>query len=187
MGEVGAPERDGEEEAQRRGLCIHLRWLRTLLDLCELEAADIVAARSIGGAAEKSGEGLDMSDIVVLCLVAKAPDCHVRDHAAAKIADRLVAHRRLLSSGWDVGTPNPQDGTPAPSSSVDQLVGAILAACSSPARAGSFPAPKQTSGITTKISEPAGRHRPPAAERSGGAESQSSKSGSRVDGASASL
>src|SRR5215471_6085389 len=37
-----------------------------------------------------------------------------------------------------VGTPNPQDGTPAPSSSVDQLVGAILAACSSPARAGSF-------------------------------------------------
>src|SRR5215831_16899510 len=43
-----------------------------------------------------------------------------------------------------VGTPNPQDGTPAPSSSVDQLVGAILAACSSPARAGSFHDPKQT-------------------------------------------
>jgi hypothetical protein len=33
----------------------------------------------------------------VLCLVAKAPDGHVRDHAAAKIADWLVAHRRLLS------------------------------------------------------------------------------------------
>jgi ketosteroid isomerase-like protein len=28
-------------------------------------------------------------------LAAKAPDRHVRDHAAAKIADRLVAHRRL--------------------------------------------------------------------------------------------
>src|SRR6516165_7982292 len=88
---------DGEKEAQRRGLCIHLRWLRTLLDLCQLETADIVAARGIGGAAEKSGKGLDMPDIVVLCLVAKAPDRHVRDHAAAKIADRLVAHRRLLS------------------------------------------------------------------------------------------
>ena len=97
MGEVGAPERDGEEEAQRRGLRIHFRGLRTLLDLCELEAADIVAVRSIGGPAEKSGEDLDMPDIVVLCLVAKAPDRHVRDHAAAKIADRLVAHRRLLS------------------------------------------------------------------------------------------
>src|SRR5204862_291701 len=60
MGEVGAPERDGEEEAQRRGLRIHFRWLRTLLDLCELQAADIVAVRSIGGPAEKSGEGLDM-------------------------------------------------------------------------------------------------------------------------------
>jgi hypothetical protein len=31
MGEVGAAERDGEEEAQRRGLRIHLRWLRGLL------------------------------------------------------------------------------------------------------------------------------------------------------------
>src|SRR6516225_4182782 len=136
MGEFGAAERDGEEEAQRRGLRIHLRWLRTLLDLCELEAADVVTAGGIGGAAEKSGKGLDMPDMVVLCLVAKAPDRHVRDHAAAKIADRLVAHRRLLSWGWSVGTANPQDGTPAPSSSIDQSVGAILAVCSSPARAG---------------------------------------------------
>src|SRR5215203_1425839 len=48
MGEVGAAERDGEEEAQRRGLRIHLRWLRTLLDLRKLEAADVVAARGIG-------------------------------------------------------------------------------------------------------------------------------------------
>ena len=97
MGEVGAAERYGEKEAQRRGLGIHLRWLRTLLDLCQLEAADVVATRGIGGAAEKSGKGLDMPDVVVMCLVAKAPDRHVRDHAAAKIADRLVAHRRLLS------------------------------------------------------------------------------------------
>src|SRR5215472_8602619 len=144
MGEVGAAERDGEEEAQRRGLRIHLRWLRTLLDLCELEAADVVVARGVGGAAEKSGKGLDMPDIVVLCLVAKAPDRHVRDHAAAKIADRLVAHRRLLSRGWSVGTPNPQDGTLAPSPFVDELAGAILAACSPPARAGSFLAPYLT-------------------------------------------
>jgi len=97
MGEVSAAERDGEEEAQRRGLRVHLRGLRALLDLCELKAADVVAARGIGGAAEKSGKGLDLPDILVLGLVAKAPDRHVRDHAAAKIADRLVVHRGLLS------------------------------------------------------------------------------------------
>jgi len=97
MGEVGAAERDGEKEAQRRGLCIHLRGLRALLDLCELEAADVVAGRSVGRAAEKSGKGLNMPDIVVPRLVAEGPDGHVRDQAAAKIADRLVTHQRLLS------------------------------------------------------------------------------------------
>jgi hypothetical protein len=73
-------------------LPVHFRGLRTLLDLCELKAADVVAARGIGGAAEKSGKGLDLPDILVLGLVAKASDRHVRDHAAAQIADRLVAH-----------------------------------------------------------------------------------------------
>ena len=92
MGEVSAAERDGEQETQRRGLRVHLRGLRTLLDLCELKAADVVAARGIGGAAEKSGKGLDLPDILVLGLVAEAADRHVRDHAAAQIADRLVAH-----------------------------------------------------------------------------------------------
>src|SRR5580700_5854365 len=43
MGEVGAAERDGEEEPQGRSLRIHLRWLPTLLDLRKLEAADVVA------------------------------------------------------------------------------------------------------------------------------------------------
>src|SRR5215468_80555 len=97
MGEVGTAERDGEEEAQRGGLPIHLRRLRALLDLRKLEAADVVAGRSVGGAAEKSGKSLNIADIVVLRLVAEGPDGHVRDQVAAKIADRLVAHRRLLS------------------------------------------------------------------------------------------
>src|SRR4029077_10408581 len=97
MSEVGAAERDGEEEAQCRGLPIHLRWLRALLDLRKLEAADVVAGRRVGGAAEKSGKGLDIPDIVALRLVAEGPDGHVCDHAGAKIADSLVTHRRLLS------------------------------------------------------------------------------------------
>src|SRR5215471_19404355 len=97
MGEVGAAERDGEEEAQRRGLPIHLRRLRALLDLDKLEAADVVAGRSGGRAAEKASKGLNIPDIVALRLVAEGSDRHVRDHAAAKIADRLVTHQGLLS------------------------------------------------------------------------------------------
>jgi hypothetical protein len=97
MGEVGAAERDGEEEAQGRSLRIHLRRLRPLLNLRKLEAADVVAGRGVGRAAEKSGKSLNMPNIVVLRLVAEGPDRHVRDHAAAKIADGLVTHRRLLS------------------------------------------------------------------------------------------
>jgi hypothetical protein len=66
MGEVGAAERDGEKEAQCRGLGIHLRWLRPLLDLRELEAADVAASCSVGRAAEKAGKGLNMPDIVAV-------------------------------------------------------------------------------------------------------------------------
>jgi hypothetical protein len=86
-----------KKKPQRRGLRIHLRRLRALLDLQKLKAADVVAGRGVGRAAEKSGEGLDMPDIVVLRLVAEGSHRHVRDHTAAKIADRLVTHRRLLS------------------------------------------------------------------------------------------
>jgi len=52
-----------------------------MLDLGELEGGCRRRSRS-GAAAEKSGKGLDMPDIVVLCLVAKASDRHVRDHAS---------------------------------------------------------------------------------------------------------
>jgi hypothetical protein len=64
MSEIGAAERDGEEEAQRRSLAIHLRWLRAL---CELEAAKVVAGRRVGRAGEKAGEGFKLPDIVPLC------------------------------------------------------------------------------------------------------------------------
>src|SRR5262249_15651395 len=105
---------------------------RALLDLCELEAANVVAGRSVGGAAEKSGKSLNIPDIVALRLIAEGPDGHVRDHAGAKIADRLVTHRRLLSRGWRLAPLNPQGGTPAPSSPLDHLVSATLATCPAP-------------------------------------------------------
>ena len=97
MGEVGAAECDGEEETQRRGLCVHLRGLRALFDLRKLETAQVVAGRGVGRAAKKARKRLNVPDIIVLRLVAEAPHGHVCDHATAKIADGLVAHRRLLS------------------------------------------------------------------------------------------
>src|SRR5450631_3657604 len=91
------PSSESLQGRQRRGLRVHLRRLGALLDLRKLEAADVVAGRGIGGAAEKSGKGLNMPDIIVPRLLAEGPDGHVRHHAGAKIADRLVTHRRLLS------------------------------------------------------------------------------------------
>jgi hypothetical protein len=97
MGEVGAAERDDEKEAQRGGLAIHLRRLCALLNLRKLKAANVVAGRGVGRTAEKAGKGRNLSNILALRLLAEGPDGHVRDHAAAKIADGLVTHRRLLS------------------------------------------------------------------------------------------
>src|SRR5262245_34402563 len=45
-------------------------------------------------AAEEGCEGLDVPDIVVARLVAELAHGHVFEHAAAKIADGLLAHRR---------------------------------------------------------------------------------------------
>jgi hypothetical protein len=97
MGEIDATARDAEQEAQRRRLCVHLRRLRALRNLLGLEAPDVVAGRRIRCAAEEFGKGLDMPDIIVPRLGAEVAVHHVLQHAAAKIADRLVTHRRLLS------------------------------------------------------------------------------------------
>jgi hypothetical protein len=100
MGEVSAAKRDSKEEAQRRGLGIHLRWLRAVLDLCELGGAHIVGGRSVGRAAEEAGKGLDMSDIVALPLVAEGPDRHVHDHAAVDGAWNTAAPGGGADCDW---------------------------------------------------------------------------------------
>jgi len=71
MGEVGRAERDDDKNTQCRGLAIHLRRLRPLLDLCELETANVVGDRSFGRAAQKTGKGCDMSDMLALVLSLK--------------------------------------------------------------------------------------------------------------------
>ncbi len=82
---------------QGRVLRIHLRGLCARFDLRKLKAADVITGRAVGRTAEKLGKCLNMPDIVVLRLLAEGSHLHVRDQAAAKIADRPVAHRRLPS------------------------------------------------------------------------------------------
>ena len=109
-GKVGAAQCDSEEEAQRRRLRIHLRRLCALLDLGKLEAANVVAGRGVGRAAEKPGKGLDMPDIVVLRLVAEA----------CTVMSAIMRRRRSLIGLLLIGRPvlrlsagplDPQDGT----------------------------------------------------------------------------
>ena len=110
VGEVGAPQRDGEEEAQRRGLRVHPRRLRSLLHLMGLEAAQIIPGRGVRRAPEELGKRFDVADIVGLRLVADGADGHVLDHAAAKIADGLLAHRGAPGPEVEVQQPlDPHD------------------------------------------------------------------------------
>ncbi len=96
-GELGTVQRDAEEKTQRRGRAVE-RWrLHTALGQMHLEAAHILCRSRVGRATEESGEGLDVADIVVAGLLAELAHRHVFEHAAAKIADGLLAHRGLLS------------------------------------------------------------------------------------------
>jgi hypothetical protein len=99
MGEVGAAERDSEQEAQGGGLAVQLRWLGSLFDLMLLETPEITTRGGVGGTAEEGAQRLDMIDIVLPGLVAERTDGHVRQHAAVQIVDGLVGHRSLLGSG----------------------------------------------------------------------------------------
>ena len=83
VGEIEAAERGLEKEAQSRDLRVHLRRLRALPGLMHLEPAQVLRCRRVRRAAEKDGEGLDVLDVIMLCLLAEAADGHVLQHAAA--------------------------------------------------------------------------------------------------------
>src|SRR5262245_54356305 len=112
MHEIEAAQRDLEEEAQGRDLRVHLRRPAALCELVHLEAAQIIPCCRIGRAAEKAGESLNVLEVIVLRLLAEPADGHVLKHAAAKIADRLVAHWGVLVLRLEVDEPlDPQDET----------------------------------------------------------------------------
>jgi hypothetical protein len=96
-GELGAVQRGGEEEAQRRGRAVEGRRLHATLGQVHLVAAHIVGRGRVGRAAEEAGESLDVADIVASRLLAELAYRHVLEHALAQRADGPLAHRGLLS------------------------------------------------------------------------------------------
>jgi hypothetical protein len=105
-GELGTVQSDTEEEAQRRGRAVERRWLHSALGQMHLEAAYVLGRCRVGRATEEPGERLDVADIVVAGLLAELAYRHIFEHAAAKIADGLVAHRRAPVLRLEVANPS---------------------------------------------------------------------------------
>jgi hypothetical protein len=94
---LGAVERHGEEETQRRNRAIDARRTHAGLRLMQLEKAKILRRGRIRRAAEKGCKCPDVPDIVVVRLLDEVAHRHVFDHAPAQRADGLLAHWELLS------------------------------------------------------------------------------------------
>jgi len=78
---VGAPERDPEEEAQRSHGAIENRYMRAARRQKQLKASDVLEARRVGRSAEERSKILDGSDVALLGLWRELADRHVFDHA----------------------------------------------------------------------------------------------------------
>ena len=78
---LGAVERHGEEETQRRNRAIDARRTHAGLRLMQLEKAKILRRGRIRRAAEKGCKCPDVPDIVVVRLLNEVAHRHVFDHA----------------------------------------------------------------------------------------------------------
>ena len=96
-GELGRSSVMPKKKRSAEAELLMRRRLHAALGQMQLEAAQVLRRRRVGRAAEEAGEGLDVADIVVAGLLAELAHRHVLEHAAAKVADGLLAHRGLLS------------------------------------------------------------------------------------------
>ena len=100
--EIGPVDRHSEEEAQRRDRAVDARRLHAHPGLVQLEPAQILSRRHVGGAADESGKRLHATDVVTARGLGEAAHGHVFDHALTKRATgwmrRDDGHRMLLSS-----------------------------------------------------------------------------------------
>src|SRR6202048_2229305 len=120
---LGAVERHGEEETQRRNRAIDARRTHAGLRLMQLEKAKILRRGRIRRAAEKGCERPDVPDIVVARLLDEVAHRHVFDHASAQRADGLITHRGAPVLRWRLIDPlDSQDRTPGLSPAPAYLV-----------------------------------------------------------------
>jgi hypothetical protein len=68
-----------------------------LLPLIQLEQAQILGDCHIRRPADESRESLNLTQVIILRLLADAADRHVVAHALEKKADVFVSHEMLLS------------------------------------------------------------------------------------------
>src|SRR6201981_2289580 len=105
-GHLGAVERHGEKEAQRRNRAVDARRTYASPDLMQLKTAKILSDGLIRRTAQKRCESLDLPDIVVARLFDEVAHRHVFDHALAQRADGFLAHRGAPWMGLSFSSAN---------------------------------------------------------------------------------
>src|SRR5258708_34668884 len=86
-----------EEEPQRGHGRVDGRRLHTGLGQMQLERAQLLRSRGVGGTAEESREPLDGTEVLALRIGHEPGHAHGFEHALAQRADGLLAHWGLLS------------------------------------------------------------------------------------------
>src|ERR1700745_3343606 len=105
-GHLGAVERHGTKETQRRNRAVDARRTYASPGLMELKTAKILRDGLIRRTAQKRCESLDLPDIVAARLFDEVAHSHVFDHALAQRADGFLAHRGAPCMGLSLPSAN---------------------------------------------------------------------------------
>src|SRR5204862_8304908 len=112
LDDIGALERDPEEEPQRSPGVIENGDVRAVRRQMQLKASDVLEARRVGRLAEEDSKSLDGADIALLGLWRQLADRHVFDHAPPQWAHGLVGHGDAPVLSEVVETPHLRTGRP---------------------------------------------------------------------------
>src|SRR4051794_30227471 len=103
LDDLVAPERDPEEEPERRDGLIECRHANAARRQMQLVAADVLETGQVWRSSEEGREVLDPLHVVMLGLRRELADRHVFDHAPPQRAHGLVGHgdAPVLSEGCE--------------------------------------------------------------------------------------
>ena len=97
--QIGAVERLGEQEPQRRHDAVHGRHRNAGLALGDLEPADVLGRRRVGRSPQEGREAPDVADVVALRRHREVAHVHVVDQPLAQRADRGIGNGSWSSVG----------------------------------------------------------------------------------------